>query len=127
MEIPVPKKKLSALSPQVVRRKVSSVDQMAQMSSYYNVKSFGSSGDSDVLMKEIERRRSVIGTLLMPMMVPGGVAASTAHSITDGVVRNITVLLSDDNLDLFNYYMISNFLCFAFSFLCFFSGRPTVR
>lgn len=85
------KKKMSALSPQAVRRKVSSVDQMAQMCSYYNVKSFGTSNDSVIFMEEVKRRRSVVGTLLMPMMVTGGMAASTAHNITDGAIRTVTV------------------------------------
>ena len=74
-----------------VQRKVSSVDQMAQLKSYYNVKSVGSQDDSDVFMEEVERRKSVINTLFLPMVVSSGFVSSTANEVSDRIVRSISV------------------------------------
>jgi len=85
------KKSVSAVAGDI-QRKVSSIDQMAQFSSYYDVKGFGSQNDSVTFMEEVGRRKSVVSTLLLPMAVSSGCAAITANQVADRlIVRSISV------------------------------------
>lgn len=87
-----PKRKGVSALTEGVHRKVSCVDQMAQLNSYYNVKGIGSQKDSDVFMEEVQRRKSVVNTLLLPMFVSSGFAANSASKVSDHVVRSISVI-----------------------------------
>ena len=87
-----PKRKGVSALTEGVHRKVSCVDQMAQLNSYYNVKGIGSQKDSDVFMEEMQRRKSVVNTLLLPMFVSSGFVANSASKVSDRIVRSISVI-----------------------------------
>ena len=87
---PLKRKGVSAVA-EGVQRKVSSIDQMAQFNSYYNVKGFGSQKDSAAFMAQVQRRKSIVGTFLLPMVVTSGCTANTANQVADRIVRNISV------------------------------------
>lgn len=75
-----------------VQRRATSVDQMAQLKSCYNVKRIGSQEDSEVFMEEVHRRKSIVNTFLLPMVVTGFVANTAANEVSDRIVRSISVL-----------------------------------
>ena len=89
-----PKRRRVSAMAEGVQRKVSSVDQFSHLNSYYNVKSFGSQDDSDVFMEEVQRRKSIINTLLLPMVVSSGFVSSTANGVSDHIVRSISVFIN---------------------------------
>lgn len=74
------------------RRSAIAIDQMAQYHSYYGVKCLGENEEATEFLENVQRRESVISSILLPITIPSGITANQANGLKRGVARKMTVI-----------------------------------